>query len=71
MTGGPILRQDDEMDDLSKPQFLLRVCGPFVDAVLCLPQDLIHKRRIDKLTVQQDLPVKRFTGEGGFLGTDY
>jgi len=61
MTGCLIFRHDEEMDDLSKSQFSARAGGPFVDAILCLPQYLVRTWWIDLLRVQENFPVKRIT----------
>jgi len=38
-------------------------------AVRCLLQYLVYKQRIDLLSVQEDLPVKRLTWQISILGT--
>ena len=58
MAGCLILRHDEEMGDLSKSQFAPAAGGPFVNAVLCLLQNLIYARWINLLSVQEDFPIK-------------
>ncbi|MGB5326744.1 MAG: hypothetical protein WBO58_00845 [Gammaproteobacteria bacterium] len=60
ITGCPMLQHDEEMGDFSKSQFIPAAGGPFVDAILRLPQYLVYTRPVDMLSVQQDFPVKGF-----------
>lgn len=71
MTRFPILRRNDEMDDLSKAQSVIRVYAPLGCAVHCLRKCLIHVRRINQPCVQKDFPVQRLTREVRMLGTDF
>jgi len=53
MAGLPILRHGEEMDDLSKAQFVAGAGGPFVNAVPGLTRYLICTWRIHLLKLLQ------------------
>ena len=70
MTGCAILGYDEEMDDLSKSHSRPAWGGPIVDAFLCLPQHPFDARRINLLSVQEDLSVQSDAGQAMILRTD-